>query len=230
MLTEDEPAQNPGPDGILRRDSRFPDTPPGISRYHESVLHQGRIERFFLDNIRKYSSLPNHTPIAIERATLPVSLTLDEGLAEDPAAYPITVRLRRLTEEEAAPEQASATHGEGRGQKASEEGKAVSDGLFRSNLAADDTDDLVRRTSVKQGEEEVLKAKYVVGCDGAHSWVRKQLGYSLEGEPTDYIWGVLDVVPITDFRECLTPSSTPFAADLSITLSPHITRREKSLC
>jgi phenol 2-monooxygenase len=31
----------------------------------------------------------------------------------------------------------------------------------------------------------------MVGCDGAHSWVRRQLGFQLEGEPTDFIWGVL---------------------------------------
>lgn len=51
-----------------------------------------------------------------------------------------------------------------------------------------------------EGREETIKAKYVIGCDGAHSWVRRELGFKLEGEPTDYIWGVLDIVPITDFR------------------------------
>jgi len=41
----------------------------------------------------------------------------------------------------------------------------------------------------------------MLGADGAHSWVRNQLGFNLEGESTDYIWGVLDIVPITDFPE-----------------------------
>jgi phenol 2-monooxygenase len=41
----------------------------------------------------------------------------------------------------------------------------------------------------------------MIGCDGAHSWTRRQIGSELQGEPTDFIWGVLDIVPITDFRE-----------------------------
>jgi 2-polyprenyl-6-methoxyphenol hydroxylase-like FAD-dependent oxidoreductase len=66
----------------------------------------------------------------------------------------------------------------------------VSDGLFRSNLAGDDTEDLIANSRQKEGSAETIKAKYVIGCDGAHSWTRKQLGFELEGEPTDYIWGV----------------------------------------
>ncbi|GAB7354301.1 hypothetical protein MBLNU459_g4821t1 [Dothideomycetes sp. NU459] len=182
---------NPGPDGVLRRDDRMPDTPPNISRYHESVLHQGRIERFFLDNIAKYSSPPlSAHPIAVERGVLPLSIALDERAADDPDAHPVTLTLRHLDEDEARPEQS----------KAGGAGAGVDDGLFRSNLAPDDTADMIRRTSGMEGREEVVRAKYVVGCDGAHSWVRSQLGFHLEGEPTDYIWGVLDVVPITDFQ------------------------------
>ncbi|KAI0073054.1 hypothetical protein K474DRAFT_1604014 [Panus rudis PR-1116 ss-1] len=48
---------------------------------------------------------------------------------------------------------------------------------------------------------EVVKAKFVVGCDGAHSWVRKTLGITMDGEQTNYIWGVLDFIPDTDFPD-----------------------------
>ena len=35
------------------------------------------------------------------------------------------------------------------------------------------------------GEEtEIVHAKYVLGADGAHSWVRKELGFSMDGEQT----------------------------------------------
>ncbi|KIL65347.1 hypothetical protein M378DRAFT_77050 [Amanita muscaria Koide BX008] len=47
--------------------------------------------------------------------------------------------------------------------------------------------------------EEVVHAKFVLGSDGAHSWVRKALGIVMVGDQTDYVWGVLDVLPITDF-------------------------------
>ena len=48
---------------------------------------------------------------------------------------------------------------------------------------------------------EKIRAKYVVGCDGAHSWTRRQLGFQMEGEQTDFVWGVVDLIPITDFRK-----------------------------
>ncbi|KAK7681578.1 hypothetical protein QCA50_015311 [Cerrena zonata] len=52
-----------------------------------------------------------------------------------------------------------------------------------------------------EGETEVVHAKYVVGADGAHSWVRKTMGIDMDGEQTDYIWGVVDLVPETDFPD-----------------------------
>jgi phenol 2-monooxygenase len=118
-------------------------------------------------------------------------LKFDESEAEDKDAYPIEVVLQHLTEEEAIPEQSKATNGE------------IQDGLFRSNMAADDTDELLSKaaTNGRAGTRETVRAKYMIGCDGAHSWTRRQLGYSLEGEQTDYVWGVLDIIPVTDFPD-----------------------------
>ncbi|KAF8628709.1 hypothetical protein AX17_005932 [Amanita inopinata Kibby_2008] len=48
---------------------------------------------------------------------------------------------------------------------------------------------------------EVVHAKFVIGTDGAHSWVRKSLGIAMEGEQTDYVWGVVDVKVDTDFPD-----------------------------
>lgn len=155
---------------MIRRSDRIPDTIPNISRFQQVVLHQGRIERFFLDHIRKYSN------IEVERGVLPESLNFDESKAEDIDAYPITAKLRHLSEEEATPAQNLTS---------------IPDGLFRSSLAKDDTNDLIRQGQEKQGQVETVKAKYMIGCDGAHSWTRNQLGFQLEGEATDFIWGVL---------------------------------------
>ena len=47
---------------------------------------------------------------------------------------------------------------------------------------------------------ENVRAKYVVGCDGAHSWVRHQLNIPMEGDSTNKHFGVMDIVPLTDFR------------------------------
>ncbi|KAF8555662.1 hypothetical protein OG21DRAFT_1410577 [Imleria badia] len=53
----------------------------------------------------------------------------------------------------------------------------------------------------EESKTEVVHAKFVVGADGAHSWVRKALGIEMEGEQTDYIWGVFDSVPETNFPD-----------------------------
>jgi phenol 2-monooxygenase len=178
---------NPDDEGVIRRSDRIPDTIPGISRFQQVVLHQGRIERFFLDSIESCSD------IRVERGVLPTKLEFDTSLVEDTEAYPITVTLRHLSEEEATPKQSST----------SSNGAALQDGLFRSNLSADDTNDMIMAAKLneKANTEEIIHAKYMLGADGAHSWVRNQLGFKLEGDSTDFIWGVLDIVPITDFPD-----------------------------
>ncbi|KDR69199.1 hypothetical protein GALMADRAFT_77605 [Galerina marginata CBS 339.88] len=57
------------------------------------------------------------------------------------------------------------------------------------------------RVELLQVETEIVHAKFVVGADGAHSWVRKSIGIIMEGEQTDYIWGVVDLTPDTDFPD-----------------------------
>lgn len=160
-------------------------------------MHQGRIERFFLDNIKKFSK----DTLQVERGVLPESLAIDESRLDDPSAYPVTVKLRHLTEEEATPpQQANASK--------------VPDGLFRSNLLFQDSnedDELLQKSQARAAattaaagsvpDDEVVHAKYVLGCDGARSWTRRALGFELEGEATDFIWGVMDVVPLTDFPD-----------------------------
>ena len=178
---------NPGPDEVIRRSDRIPDTIVGLSRFQQIVLHQGRIERFFLDNIKKYSC----DTIKVERGVSPEELHIDEERVENGEAYPVTVRLRTLSEEEATPPQQI-------------NGSKVPDGLFRSNLTnEDDDEDLIRRSREKAGATEIVHAKYVIGCDGARSWTRRSLGFELQGEATDFIWGVMDIIPITDFRELM---------------------------
>ncbi|KUJ73475.1 phenol 2-monooxygenase [Ruegeria marisrubri] len=51
------------------------------------------------------------------------------------------------------------------------------------------------------GTSETVAARYVVGCDGARSTVRDLLGYRLEGESARQLWGVMDVLAVTDFPD-----------------------------
>lgn len=71
------------------------------------------------------------------------------------------------------------------------------------NLATSETSQAVNGSTPTKSTETRIEARYLLGCDGAHSWVRSQLGLRLEGASRDVSWGVLDLLPITDFRKHL---------------------------
>lgn len=60
---------------------------------------------------------------------------------------------------------------------------------------------LERTDAVHTGTVETLKARYVVGCDGARSSVRKSIGRQLVGDSANHAWGVMDVLAVTDFPD-----------------------------
>lgn len=70
-----------------------------------------------------------------------------------------------------------------------------------SNTAGDPDSYPVTVTALKDGVEQVFRAKYALGCDGAHSAVRKALGFKMLGDSTDAIWGVMDLYPRTTFPD-----------------------------
>ncbi|KAK0105095.1 hypothetical protein ONS96_004498 [Cadophora gregata f. sp. sojae] len=59
----------------------------------------------------------------------------------------------------------------------------------------------VRVVAAKDGKDEIMEAKYVLGCDGAHSEVRHSLGFKMVGDSTDTVWGVMDIYPRTNYPD-----------------------------
>jgi phenol 2-monooxygenase (NADPH) len=51
------------------------------------------------------------------------------------------------------------------------------------------------------GEEGTVRARYVVGCDGAHSVIRESIGRRMERHGEDKAWGVMDLLAVTDFPD-----------------------------
>jgi phenol 2-monooxygenase len=51
------------------------------------------------------------------------------------------------------------------------------------------------------GETSTVRARYVVGCDGARSRIRTAIGRELVGDATNESWGVMDVLAVTDFPD-----------------------------
>ncbi|HEX4410703.1 MAG TPA: FAD-binding monooxygenase [Xanthobacteraceae bacterium] len=60
---------------------------------------------------------------------------------------------------------------------------------------------LERLDAPHQGQTETIKARYVVGCDGARSTVRTAIGRELHGDSANHAWGVMDVLAVTDFPD-----------------------------
>ncbi|GAA3202302.1 FAD-binding monooxygenase [Microbacterium terregens] len=73
-------------------------------------------------------------------------------------------------------------------------------------LAVDVTDAadypvVVRMRRVDTGEESIVRARYVVGCDGARSTVRQSIGRVLHGDSANQAWGVMDALVVTDYPD-----------------------------
>lgn len=64
--------------------------------------------------------------------------------------------------------------------------------------------ELRRTTGPDEGSTRTVRAKYVVGCDGAHSQVRKAIGRKPQGDQAFHAWGVMDVLAVTDFPDIRT--------------------------
>jgi phenol 2-monooxygenase len=71
-----------------------------------------------------------------------------------------------------------------------------------------------------EGEVETIRARYVVGCDGARSTVRKSIGRTLNGDSANHAWGVMDVLAVTDFPDIRFKSLIQSATDGSIIIIP----------
>jgi phenol 2-monooxygenase len=65
----------------------------------------------------------------------------------------------------------------------------------------DEADYPVAARLERDGVEETVKARFVVGCDGARSGVRAEIGGALVGEAANQAWGVMDVLAVTDFPD-----------------------------
>ncbi len=60
---------------------------------------------------------------------------------------------------------------------------------------------LEREDDSGQTQVTKVRARYVVGCDGARSSVRKAIGRELHGDSANQAWGVMDILAVTDFPD-----------------------------
>ncbi|KAF2170957.1 hypothetical protein M409DRAFT_63966 [Zasmidium cellare ATCC 36951] len=73
-----------------------------------------------------------------------------------------------------------------------------------SSYSQDEGDDAapeVLYDDLTTGNPTSIRSRYLVGCDGAHSKVRKSMGVEAEGASSEAIWGVLDGEIESDFPD-----------------------------
>lgn len=151
-------------EGKLARQGFTGDDAESRMPFVHTLLGQGRLEQFILDSIHENSSLE------VERSVVAEGLNFNEIDQEDHSAYPIAVQLRTVDSEDCSSKV--------------ENGVAMKDPSSETNGISSQTH--------KEPKVEIVKARYLLACDGARSWTRGQMGLSMEGSSTDYVWYVQD--------------------------------------
>lgn len=217
----------------------MPNTIPGLSRFRQGViLSQHRIEEILL------ASLSEHPEVEIQRQVVPDDLIYEASEAESENAYPITVSLRRADCEkpvkDVSPEMplrspatpfTSSEYPEPGHRNRPSIASVSTNGHDRmrdqGQVAPSENEQLESMSPEERingethpDEIETVKAKYVIGCDGAHSWTRSQLGIKMNGEQTDFVWGVIDIIPITNFPDIRSRCAIHSAKSGSIMIIP----------
>ncbi|KAI4746357.1 phenol 2-monooxygenase [Aureobasidium sp. EXF-12298] len=146
---------------------------PG-SRYPQVSLCQGSVEQAFLNFLER-----DGDSVRVERNLTPMKLDVDKTQVDDHNAFPVEVHLRRLEKDERA-------------------GSAFLPSTCRSN---DNSPSSNKSSASGMSAAEIVRAKYVLGTDGAHSCTRKFLGLQMEGDRTNKHFGVMDFVPLSNFPD-----------------------------
>ena len=79
---------------------------------------------------------------------------------------------------------------------------------------------VVTLRDVGKGSETTVRAKYVVGCDGARSKVRDSIGAVPRGDFANHAWGVVDMLAVTDFPDIRLKAAIQSADEGNILLIP----------
>ena len=79
---------------------------------------------------------------------------------------------------------------------------------------------VVTLRDVAKGSETTVRARYVVGCDGARSGVRQSIGATPHGDFANHAWGVVDMLAVTDFPDIRLKAAIQSADEGNILLIP----------
>ncbi|WP_277187128.1 FAD-binding monooxygenase [Caballeronia sp. BR00000012568055] len=96
-------------------------------------------------------------------------------------------------------------------------------GLEVVEIMRNDSDDYPVHVTLRRsesGEHVKVRARYVVGCDGARSVVRTAIGQTLKGDAANHAWGVMDALAVTDFPDIRLKAAIQSASKGNLLLIP----------
>ena len=79
---------------------------------------------------------------------------------------------------------------------------------------------VVTLRDLASGSQKTVRAKYVVGCDGARSRVRDAIGAVPSGDFANHAWGVVDMLAVTDFPDIRIKAAIQSADEGNVLLIP----------
>ena len=173
------------------RSGRVTDVEDGLSHMPHVILNQARVHDFYLDIMRRSAS--RLVPYYARRLV---------GLQRSPAGVAEAVA-------QGVAQSVAQSAAQGAAQSAAD---PPSD--FPVTVRFE------RQERGHEGEVETLRARYVVGCDGARSSVRQSIGLALKGDSANHAWGVMDVLVVTDFPDIRFKALIQSADDGSVVLIP----------
>lgn len=157
-----------------------------VTPFCPQALSQGRLERIIQDALLDVSG----GTVVVERGKEASGLEYDASVEEDQEAYPITVRLRKTKPGESANSRYNDTMNIVTNDTTNGNPDGIADAMANgtSNGVANGSWNGSADGHEGGDQEEVVRARYLIGCDGARSWLRKQLGFKTEGSHTNTVW------------------------------------------
>lgn len=206
----------------LQRRGREVHYPPVVDVLEPYILlvHQGMIEDLFIEDMKARG-------VQVQRRAIFETLAFDDGSAESSVAR-VKAEKEKVKDVEGKEEVKEVVVKEADGDSVMKDSTelAPSNSVLRNGETKEEVDAASAPAHAEEEYDEELKllkakfpveaaymdheagaartvrAKYVVGCDGAHSAVRRALpGVAMEGESSDVFWGVLDGEVETDFPD-----------------------------
>jgi phenol 2-monooxygenase len=163
----------------IMRQQREPANGDNLRQIRGLAIHQGFIEAALIEAITARNGP------TVQRGVQPSGLKVDDLLCDDHSSYPIALDVDHLRKEDLEVWGGHPHSVTSIGHVQEEPGWTEAFGT--------DPEDTVPRVRGVEGSKRIIRAKYLIGADGAHSWIRRQFPdyFAMEGVTSKSVFGVV---------------------------------------